>query len=1554
MMKEGKKNIIGLDLGTNSIGWAWLQQDVQSNSCEEDCLYSEQSTIRMAGSRIIPMSADVMSDFEKGNAVSQTKERTAYRMIRRMNERSKLRRERLNRVLRILGFLPEHYANALDRYGKLDENSNATIAWMPASDGKRSFLFMKSFHEMVSIFKRNDIQCNRIPLDWTLYYLRDKALREPISKFELAWVLHSFNQKRGYNQSRDEIKEKDKSKKVEYVCDTVVNVEPSNEKRKGKPSYLVTFENGIQYTTEASDASSWVGKEKEFILTTKLDKAGNPIQDAIGKKDYSVRMPNEDDWELKKNRTEALIEKSGLTVGSYIFHTLLHDPGIKIKGANVSTIDRSLYRKELVSILAKQVEFHPELCDKGLFNECVEALYAGNEAHRRFLQTQDISKLIINDIIFYQRPLKSKKSDIAECPFESRLYKDKDGKVQHVGIKCIPVSHPYFQEFRIWQFISNLRIYRREMIENGRYATNVDVSEHYLTEAMKERLFEHLSAEATIDQKKLLKVVGVDSKLYRWNYVEDKSYPCGETHHAIASRLKKANIPLKLFTKTITNGQSSFEYELWHILYSVNDLCELGKALKRFAKKERFSLEQENAFVDVFLHCPPFKKDYGAFSEKAIKRLLPLMRVGKYWSVEKFDSSTLCKIEHLMNGEADETISERVRKIVAERGMQQSVDQYQGLPTWLACYIVYNRHAEVSDIKHWDSPSDLQFFIKHFKQYSLRNPIVEQVSLETLRVVYDLWETIAKEGGKIDEIHLEMGRDLKNPADKRASISKRNAENEATNFRIKRLLEELYHYQDDIKGIRPYSPSQQELLRIYEETVWEQEKEKPTDILEIRKKLSSAKDYKNISSKQVERYRLWLDQKYLSPYTAKPIPLARLFTTDYEIEHVIPRSKYFDDSYQNKVICEAEVNKKKDNCLGMEFIKKYGGTVVALGGGRNVTILDEASYINLVNDIFRNNPRKRHILLSEEVNEDFSHRQLNDTRYIASYMRGILSNIVREVNADGTYEQEATSKNLIVCTGQVTDRVKQDWGLNDVWNHIVTPRFERLNLIHPDTYGQNAYGQWENKDGKRYFQTRVPIEAEMGFKKKRIDHRHHAMDAIAIACVNRSIVNYLSNASANQTERYDLRSTLCRPVQNGQTSRYLRMPWKHFTKEAESALQNIVVSFKQNLRILTKATNTYECLDVQTGKRMLRHQVSTEHYAIRKPLHKDTVYGEVILSSVKSVSLAKAIKIPHRIVDPHLRKKVLELREQHHYNDKQLKDYFTKTFAYLPEWKTFDFDNVEVRLYSNDEGEKSMMATRKMLSDVLDVAKISKKGDDALRENLLSIIEKITDTGIRKILVRYMDTYKDGVEQAFSPEGLRWMNENIIQLNDGKPHLPIYKVRIAEASDGAFPVGVRGNRASKLVKTAKDTNLFFAVYANEDGIRFYETISLRTAIEMSKQKASIAPEYNEQGDKLQFVLSPNDLVYVLLPGETQQNIDDSNLDLRRIYKMVSATKLQCFFVPYYVAKPIHVKVEYNVNNKIELITKKDIPELDEASISIKQSCIPLHVDRLGRYHLVKR
>lgn len=112
------KHILGLDLGTNSIGWALVKS-------EQDCDDVERiNGIEAAGSRIIPMDAAVLGDFAKGNTKSQTADRTAARGIRRMGERYKLRRERLNRVLDVMGFLPEHYSVALTRYGKFKDGED--------------------------------------------------------------------------------------------------------------------------------------------------------------------------------------------------------------------------------------------------------------------------------------------------------------------------------------------------------------------------------------------------------------------------------------------------------------------------------------------------------------------------------------------------------------------------------------------------------------------------------------------------------------------------------------------------------------------------------------------------------------------------------------------------------------------------------------------------------------------------------------------------------------------------------------------------------------------------------------------------------------------------------------------------------------------------------------------------------------------------------------------------------------------------------------------------------------------------------------------------------------------------------------------------------------------------------------------------------------------------------------------------------------------------------------------------------------------------------------
>ena len=141
-----------MDLGTNSIGWAVVNAD--NTKREDGTEYLQPVGIEMAGSRIIPMDASILGNFDAGNSVSQTAGRTGYRGTRRLRERYLLRRNRLHRILDIMGFLPAHYSAELDRYGKFkSSDSEPKLAWKPVKDGKHEFIFMDSFNEMLEDFR---------------------------------------------------------------------------------------------------------------------------------------------------------------------------------------------------------------------------------------------------------------------------------------------------------------------------------------------------------------------------------------------------------------------------------------------------------------------------------------------------------------------------------------------------------------------------------------------------------------------------------------------------------------------------------------------------------------------------------------------------------------------------------------------------------------------------------------------------------------------------------------------------------------------------------------------------------------------------------------------------------------------------------------------------------------------------------------------------------------------------------------------------------------------------------------------------------------------------------------------------------------------------------------------------------------------------------------------------------------------------------------------------------------------------------------------------------
>ncbi len=417
------KKILGLDLGTNSIGWALINQDFENYKGE----------ILGLGSRIIPMSQDILGEFERGNSISQTAERTRLRGARRLRERHLLRRERLHRILNVLGFLPQHYADKIDfdvRLGQFLPEIEIKLVY----DDNGNFIFKESFEEMLSDFKSFQPELlNRknkkgedakIPYDWTIYYLRKKALTRKIEQAEVAWLLLHFNQKRGYYQLRGEEAEEKPNRLEEFYSLKVLDV-TADEPQKGKSEiwYNVILENGWIYRRASKlPLFDWKDKTRDFIVTTDINENGSVKKDKEGKEKKSFRSPKEDDWQLLKKKTENEIEKSNKTVGEYIYNILLKKPKQKIKGKLIRTIERKFYKDELEQILKKQIELHNSLQDKNLYQKCVEELYPHNLHHQSTLLNKGFLHLFIEDLLYYQRPLRSQKNSISNCPLESRTF----------------------------------------------------------------------------------------------------------------------------------------------------------------------------------------------------------------------------------------------------------------------------------------------------------------------------------------------------------------------------------------------------------------------------------------------------------------------------------------------------------------------------------------------------------------------------------------------------------------------------------------------------------------------------------------------------------------------------------------------------------------------------------------------------------------------------------------------------------------------------------------------------------------------------------------------------------------------------------------------------------------------------------------------------------------------------------------------------------------------------------------------------------------------------
>lgn len=1075
------KKILGLDLGTNSIGWAVV------NEAEK---VGEKSSIVKLGVRVNPLTVDELSNFEKGKSITTNADRTMKRSMRRNLQRYKLRRENLIELLKENGFI--------DDYTILSETGNRTT--------------------------------------FETCRLRAKAATEEISLKEFARVLLMINKKRGYKSSR-----KAKSTEEGQLIDGMEIAKRLYEENL-TPSQLSLqlLESGKKYLPEfyRSDLLSefnmlWDAQKQYYpeLLTNELKEelqGKNKTQTwaVFAKYAHIVGVKRTTKgYELKKEnyqwRCVALSEKLDLEQLAVV----LQEINGQINNAsgylgNISDRSKELYfnKQTVGQYQMAQLDKNPNYSLKNqvfyrqdYLNE-FETIWETQAKYHHEL-TRELKKEIRDIVIFYQRPLKSQKGLISFCEFESRRIEveiDGKKKTKTIGLRVCPKSSPLFQEFKIWQILNNIQV------------ISETEGKRFLYQEEKEKLFVELNYKEKMSKSEVIKLLYGNQKGIDLNYKDlegnktqaalFKVYQTiiemsghGEYDFSKIPAAKAVEIVTEVFAclgfntdilkfNTSLEGKA-FEqqpmFKLWHLLYSYEgDKSELGN--QRLIEKisEKYGFEKEYATV---LAGVVFQDDYSSLSSKAIRKILPHMKDGLEYSV--------------------------------------------------ACEYAGYRHSKNSLTKEEIANKVLKNKLELLPRNSLRNPVVEKILNQMVNVV----NAIIDEYGKPDEIRIELARELKKSAKEREELTK----------------------------------SINQTTRLHEEYV----------------KMLQAEPYNliHVSHNDIVRYKLYEELKlngYKTLYSNTYIPREKLFSKDFDIEHIIPQAKLFDDSFSNKTLEVRQVNIEKGNATALDFVgEKYS---------ENGMI----DYKSRVDNLFKNNVISKtkydKLLMKEaDIPSGFINRDLRDSQYIAKKAHEMLNELVQYV---------------MPTTGSVTDRLREDWQLVDVMQELNWDKYYKLGLTEII----------EGRDGQHIRRIKEWT--------KRNDHRHHAMDALTIAFTKRSYIQYLNNLNARiqkgVDEYFDLdmvelsdlnkeeRSSAIYGIEKRELYRdnhgKLRfkspMPLEEFRAEAKKQLENILVSIKAKNKVVTQ--------NVNVSKKKVGNNKKIQ-LTPRGQLHLETVYGSMKKPVVK-------------------------------------------------------------------------------------------------------------------------------------------------------------------------------------------------------------------------------------------------------------------------------------------------------------------------------------------------
>ena len=777
------------------------------------------------------------------------------------------------------------------------------------------------------------------------------------------------------------------------------------------------------------------------------------------------------------NNRYAELKESGLTIGQKFFAELQESEqttpnGHKVVSARLSEGDpyspshllpRQAHIDEYDRIMDVQKEYYPEI----LTTEVIERL-------RR--------------AIFFQRPLKSCKHLVSDCEFISHT--GSDGNTYRP--KVAPSTSPLAEVTRIWEAVNNIRLSNRhnkprkiKNIETGLFSDYIPeeksrdwrlLQREFIPDSEERlKIFQFLMDNPKMSSKDLLKILGLK--------VADGFTPNIDSRRGLKGNVTRCEIKKALgdipgaesllrfvlkeeqavdnetgeITRRIS-GDFKDEpfYRLWHLLYSVEDKECLTKALQK-----QFGITDPDT-IDRLYNLDLKNAGFTNKSAQFMRRILPYLTEGEMYS-----------------------------EACAHAGFNHSG------------YIT----AEENAARELDTSLSL------LRKNSLRQPTVEKV----LNQMINLVNSIVEEFGPIDEIRVELARELKKSKEERANASSDIAAAEKRNDKFAKLILQY--------GIKP-------------------------------------------SRNKIQKYRMWKEADERCVYCGTQLSIqAFLSGEDTEVEHIIPRSLLFDDSFSNKVCSCRRCNQEKKARTAFDFMSSRGEEELQKYLVRIKNMFEKKE------DRISKTKYTRLQMTESEIPKDFIARDLRETQYISRKAMEILRRICRNVYAS---------------SGSVTDFFRHAWGYDNILHDLNIPLYEKGDLVVEEDY--------EHK-GQIHKRRRIVDW------NKRLDHRHHAIDALTVALTRQGYVQRLNNLN---TQREFMRGDIENSGARFKDSYRLLTQWAdsrpHFpVSRVADAIDAVAVSFKAGKKVAT------------LGKAQKRADGTKSRPLVpRAPMHEESIYGKML------------------------------------------------------------------------------------------------------------------------------------------------------------------------------------------------------------------------------------------------------------------------------------------------------------------------------------------------------